>query len=61
MAKPAMFFHMLKNRAGEKAFGEALKRLAQEQRFQDKLVAGFGKDFFKRRPGRISVVFLHFG
>ncbi len=32
--KTAMFFHMLKNRAGEKAFGEALKRLAQEQRFR---------------------------
>ncbi len=32
--KTAMFFHMLKNRAGEKAFGEGLKRLAQEQRFR---------------------------
>lgn len=32
--KTAMFFHMLKNRAGDKAFGEALKRLAQEQRFR---------------------------
>ena len=32
--KTAMFFHMLKNRAGEKAFAEGLKRLAQEQRFR---------------------------
>jgi len=32
--KTAMFFHMLKKRAGEKAFGEGLKRLAQEQRFR---------------------------
>jgi aminopeptidase N len=32
--KTAMFFHMLKNRTGEKAFGEGLKRLAQEQRFR---------------------------
>jgi len=32
--KTAMFFHMLKNRAGEKAFDEGLKRLAQEQRFR---------------------------
>lgn len=32
--KTAMFFHMLKNRAGEKAFAEGLKLLAQEQRFR---------------------------
>jgi len=32
--KTAMFFHMLKNRAGEKAFAEGLRRLAQEQRFR---------------------------
>ncbi|MGI9571338.1 MAG: M1 family metallopeptidase, partial [Desulfobulbia bacterium] len=32
--KTAMFFHMLKNRAGDKAFSEGLKRLAQEQRFR---------------------------
>ena len=32
--KTAMFFHMLKNRAGDKAFDEGLKRLAQEQRFK---------------------------
>jgi len=32
--KTAMFFHMLKNRAGKKAFDAGLKRLAQEQRFR---------------------------
>ncbi|MGD8509206.1 MAG: M1 family aminopeptidase, partial [Syntrophobacterales bacterium] len=32
--KTAMLFHMLKNRAGDKAFDEGLKRLTQEQRFK---------------------------
>ncbi len=32
--KTAMFFHMLKNRAGEKGFAEGLKQLAKEQRFR---------------------------
>ncbi|UCF01120.1 MAG: ChaN family lipoprotein [Deltaproteobacteria bacterium] len=32
--KTAMFFHMLKNRAGDKAFREGLKQLAQKQRFR---------------------------